>query len=147
MDFNQVNLGGTLTRDPELRHTQSGTAVTEVSIAINKRFTDGNGQKREEVTFVEVTFWGRTAENVAEYFRKGGQIFITGELKLDQWEDRNTGQKRSKLKVTGLGFQFLNKNEGAGGGGSDSMPRDEERGAPRGAPADTYDEDDDDIPF
>lgn len=157
MDFNKVILGGTLTRDPELRETRGGTAVCEVGIAINKRWTDQSGQRQEDTCFVDVTYFGRTAENVAKYFSKGGQILVEGELKLDTWEDRNSGQRRSKLKVNAFGFQFCNKNEGGGGGDYDQRRDDDDDGHDQrtqhkdDGPAQdraTYpDDDDDDIPF
>ena len=120
-NLNKVMLMGTLTRDPEVRYTPKGTAVAELGLAINRVFTAENGEKREETTFVDVTFWGRTAEIAAEYLKKGRPVFIEGRLQLDSWEDKQTGQKRNKLKVVGENMQFLGSRGGAGeegGGGS-----------------------------
>ena len=145
MDYNKVIIGGTLVRDPELRYTPGGTAVCEFGIAINERWTDRDGGKQERTTFADVTAFGRTAEVIAEYFRKGGQIMIEGKLQTDEWQDKNSGQKRSKLKVVANGFQFVNKNEGGGSAPRGDRPRDvkEEEKVPedRGA------FEDDDIPF
>lgn len=124
-NVNKVILIGNLTRDPEVRYLQSGTAVTEVGLAINRQWTDRNSNERkEETTFVDVTLWGRTAEIAGEYLSKGRQVYIEGRLQLDQWDDRETGKKRSKLKVVGETLQFLgSRGEGGGsGGGSGSKP-------------------------
>jgi single-strand DNA-binding protein len=105
--LNSVFLIGNVTRDTELRFTPKGTPVSEISIAVNRKWKDGNDQKREEVTFVDVTFWGRTAEIAAEYLKKGAPAFIEGRLALDTWEDRETGQRRQKLKVVCENLQLL----------------------------------------
>jgi single-strand DNA-binding protein len=105
--FNKVILLGNLTRDPEVRYTPKGSAVTDLGIAVNRQYTLENGEKREEVTFVDVTFWGRTAEVAGEYLKKGRPIFIEGRLQLDTWDDKQSGQKRSKLKVIGETMQML----------------------------------------
>lgn len=105
--FNKVILMGNLTRDPELRYTPKGTAVARLGIALNRIWTSETGEKKEEVTFVDVDVFGRTAENVAQYMRKGRQILIEGRLRLDQWDDKQTGQKRSKLSVVAETVQFL----------------------------------------
>ena len=111
--FNKVILVGNLTRDPELRYTPKGTAIAKVGLAVNRVWTSESGEKKEEVTFVDVDIFGRTAENVAQYMRKGRPILIEGRLRLDQWDDKQTGQKRSKLGVVGEVVQFL----GSPGGG------------------------------
>jgi single-strand DNA-binding protein len=117
--FNRVVLMGNLTRDPEVRYTTGGTAVTDVSLAINRYRTDKNTNQRiEETTFVEVTLWGRTAEIAGEYLGKGRPVLIEGRLQQDQWEDKETGQKRTKLKVVGESMQLLSGRDGGGGGGS-----------------------------
>src|SRR6476659_901845 len=116
-NLNKVLLMGNLTRDPEVRYTPKGTAVTELGIAVNRIYTGENGEKREEVTFVDVTVWGRTAENVGEYLKKGRPVFIEGRLQLDSWEDNQSGQKRNKLKVVADNVQFLGSRGGSGGGG------------------------------
>ena len=105
--FNKVILLGNLTRDPEVRYTPKGTAVTELGMAVNRVYTAENGEKREEMTFVDVTLWGRTAEIAGEYLKKGRPVFIEGRLQLDTWDDKQSGQKRSKLKVVGEGLQLL----------------------------------------
>ena len=115
--FNKVLLLGNLTRDPEVRYTPKGSAVADLGIAVNRQYTLDSGEKREEVTFVDVTFWGRTAEVAGEYLKKGRQVFIEGRLQLDTWDDKQSGQKRSKLKVIGEMMQMLGSRPGGGGGG------------------------------
>ncbi len=110
-NLNKVFLIGNLTRDPELRYTPSGTAVTDFGIAVNRRWTSRDGEKREETCFVDMQAWARTAEVISEYCRKGSPIFVEGRLRLETWEGRD-GQKRSKLRVVVDNFQFL----GAAGG-------------------------------
>ena len=106
--YNRVVLVGNLTRDPEVRYTTGGTAVTDVGMAINRYWTDRNtNERREETTFVDVTLWGRQAEVASEYLAKGRPVLIEGRLQMDQWEDSETGQKRSKLKVVGETMQLL----------------------------------------
>ncbi len=149
--FNKVILLGNLTRDPEVRYTPKGTAVTELGMAVNRVYTAENGEKREETTFVDVTLWGRTAEIAGEYLKKGRPVFIEGRLQLDTWDDKTSGQKRSKLKVVGEGLQLLGGRPGGGGsgGGGDeesstpsrsSKPAPPPKAAPSGA-------DEDEIPF
>jgi single-strand DNA-binding protein len=148
--FNKVILLGNLTRDPEVRYTPKGTAVTELGMAVNRVYTAENGEKREEATFVDVTLWGRTAEIAGEYLKKGRPVFIEGRLQLDTWDDKQSGQKRSKLKVVGEGLQLIGSRPGgAGGGGGDeegsgaprsSKPAPPPKAAPSGP-------DDDEIPF
>ncbi|HEY4952625.1 MAG TPA: single-stranded DNA-binding protein [Verrucomicrobiae bacterium] len=116
--FNKVILMGNLTRDPELRYTSKGTAIAKVGLAINRNWTSESGEKKEEVTFVDVDVFGRTAENVGQYMRKGRPILVEGRLKLDQWDDKQTGQKRSRLGVVAETVQFLGSAPGAGEGGS-----------------------------
>src|SRR6516225_8495755 len=99
MNLNRVLLIGNLTRDPELRHTPKGTAVAELGLAINRAWTDEQNVKREETTFVDITLWGRTAEIAQQYLHKGSPVFIEGRLQLDSWDDKQTGQKRSKLRI------------------------------------------------
>src|SRR5437764_1174164 len=116
-NLNKVLLLGNVTRDPEVRYTPKGSAVCDLGIAVNRAYTTDSGEKREEVTFVDVELWGRQAEVAAEYLKKGRPVFIEGRLKLDTWEDKQTGQKKSKLRVVGEGMQFLGSREGGGGGG------------------------------
>jgi single-strand DNA-binding protein len=156
--LNKVMLIGNLTRDPEVKYTPKGTAVAEIAIAINRNYTGADGQKKEEVTFIDVTLWERLAEIAGEYLKKGRPVFIEGRLQLDTWDDKATGQKRSRLRVRAEQMQLLGSREGGGGGGG-GAPRDEDEGggrpaqrpAPRPAqgkpkPAEA-DEEADDIPF
>src|SRR5689334_10177092 len=117
--YNKVLLLGNLTRDPEVRYTPKGSAVADLGIAVNRQYTLDTGEKREEVTFVDVTFWGRTAEIAGEYLKKGRSVFIEGRLQLDTWDDKQSGQKRSKLKVIGEMMQMLGSRPGGGGGGDE----------------------------
>ena len=117
--YNYVALLGNVTRDIQVKHTQGGTAVCEVGMAINEKYKDKQGNVVEKCTFVDVTLWGRTAEVAGEYLRKGAPVLISGKLQLDQWEDRESGQKRSKLKVVGEMLQLLGSRNGGGGGGGD----------------------------
>src|SRR3954463_4777476 len=112
--FNRVVLVGNLTRDPELRYIPSGTAVSDIGLAVNDRVKRGD-QWVDEVTFVDITLWGRTAEIANEYLSKGAPVLIEGRLKQDRWE--KDGQKHSKLKVTCDRMQMLGGRDGAGGGG------------------------------
>lgn len=105
--FNKVILAGNLTRDPELRYTPKGQAVARIGIAVNRRWKTETGETREEVTFVDVDVWGRQAEVISQYFKKGTPILVEGRLKLDTWEDKNTHQKQSKLRVVLESFSFL----------------------------------------
>ncbi len=115
--LNKVMLIGNLTRDPELRFTPKGTAVVDLGLAVNRRFTV-EGEQREEVAFLDITFWGRQAEVINQYMQKGNPMFVEGRLQMDSWQDKNTGQNRYKLKIVGENFQFLaGRSEGGGGGG------------------------------
>jgi single-strand DNA-binding protein len=115
--LNKVMIIGNLTRDPEIKYTPKGTAIADIGLAVNRNYTTESGEKREEVTFIDVTLWGRTAEIVGEYCKKGRPLFVEGRLQLDQWDDKQTGQKRSKLKVVGDNIQLLGGREGGGGQG------------------------------
>lgn len=156
-NLNKVMLMGNLTKDPEMRHTPKGLAVTDLSMAVNRTWKDEQGQKQEEVTFLEVTFYGRTAELAQQYLVKGRPVYIEARLRLDTWDDKETGKKRSKLKLVGENMQFLNSNTGSGGGGGGGTPQSGSRPAPQqqrsgppqgasAAPAEDYQEEDD-IPF
>ena len=146
--FNKVILLGNLTRDPEVRYTPKGSAVADLGVAVNRQYTLENGEKREEVTFVDVTFWGRTAEVAGEYLKKGRPVFIEGRLQLDTWDDKQSGQKRSRLKVVGETMQML----GSRGGASDTADegdrpaRSAKPTAPPKPPGPS-EPDDDEIPF
>jgi single-strand DNA-binding protein len=118
--YNKVILMGNLTRDPEVRSTSSGQTVTALGLATNRTYTVGGpgGEKREEVTFIDVDFWGKRGEVIAQYLKKGDPIFIEGRLSFRQWDDKE-GNKRSKLSVTGETFEFVGgkRERGAGGPG------------------------------
>src|SRR3954449_6719610 len=114
--FNRVILMGNLTRDPELRYIPSGTAVTDIGLAVNDRRKNANGEWVDETTFVDVTLWGRTAEVACEYLNKGSPLFIEGRLKLDTWE--KDGKKNYKLRVVCDRMQMIGTKGGGGGGGS-----------------------------
>ncbi len=156
-NLNKVMLIGNLTRDPELRHTPKGSAVADLGLAVNRRTQDGNGVWREEATFVDVTVWGTTAENAHKYLSKGRGVFVEGRLQLDSWDDKATGQKRTKLKVVGETLQFLPDGKGRGetangskgndGNANDSSSNgNADRPGASAAAAEDYD-DEDDIPF
>lgn len=113
-DLNEVRLIGRLTRDPELRAIPSGTSITNISLATSRKYKGQDGVLREETTFVDITCWGKTAETVAKYCKKGRQIFVGGRLKLDTWEDKTTSQKRSKLSVVAENVQFLDRRDDMG---------------------------------
>src|SRR3954469_17305290 len=145
--FNRVILVGNLTRDPELRYIPSGTAVTDIGLAVNNKHKNQAGEWVEETTFVDITLWARLAEIASEYLTKGSSVLIEGRLKLDTWE--KDGKKNSKLRVVGERMQMLGGKGGGGGGGGGGRGtgrRDEGGGAPvhddseAGPP-------DDDIPF
>jgi single-strand DNA-binding protein len=151
-NLNRVLLIGNLTRDPEIRYTPKGTAVAEIGIAVNRVFSGEDGEKREEVTFVDVTLWSRLAELAEQYLKKGRSVFIEGRLQLDSWDDKQTGQKRSRLRVIAENLQFLGaRSEGElGGAGGAPAPR---RSGPAPAPRPNpprdpdLDTEPDDIPF
>ncbi|MBI2517404.1 MAG: single-stranded DNA-binding protein [Opitutae bacterium] len=119
-NLNKVMLIGNLTRDPELRVTPKGTAICTFSLAVNRKFRDESGADREEVTYVDIEAWGKAGENISKYCTKGRPLFVEGRLRLDQWEDKNTKEKRSRMKVVCENFQFLGSGRGDGapaGGG------------------------------
>ena len=132
-NFNKVILAGNLTRDPELRYTPKGTAVAKIGMAINRTWKNETGESKEEVTFVDVEAWGRQAEVIAQYMKKGRPFLVEGRLKLDQWEDKTTHQKVSKLKVVLESFSFIDSKGGGGDGGG--VPSEAPRSRPATAPA------------
>ena len=140
--FNKVILMGNLTRDVEIRHTGSNTAVGNFGLAVNRRYKTQAGEQREEVTFVDCEAWGRTAETMSQYLSKGRPVMIEGRLKLDQWDDKSGGGKRSKLSVVVENFQFVDSGQGQGDGGNSGGNGYARAGAGSGA-----DIDHDDIPF
>jgi len=147
--FNKVILLGNLTRDVELRYTPSGSAVADIGLAVNRTWFDKQtNQKQEDVTFVDVTLWGRTAEVANEYLAKGRSVLIEGRLQLDQWQDKQSGQNRQKLKVIGESLTLLQN----GGGGNQQSGG--QRGQQQESSAGVYDADgpayespDDGVPF
>ena len=147
--FNKVILLGNLTRDPEVRYTPKGSAVCDLGIAVNRSYTLDSGEKREEVTFVDVVLWSRLAEIAGEYLKKGRPVFIEGRLQLDTWDDKQSGQKRSKLRVIGETMQLLGGRPPGAGGGSESSDEGRSRSKTTPPPkAPTANEpDDDEIPF
>lgn len=130
--FNKVILVGNLTRDPELRSLPSGNSVARISLAVNRRYTGKDGDVKEEVTYVDVDVFGKQAETIAKYCTKGRALLVEGRLRLDQWDDKNTGEKRSRLGVVLENFTFLGSRGDAPAGTQDyedaSVP-------PRRAPA------------
>ncbi len=148
-NFNKVLLMGNLTRDPEIRYPSGGGsgggagggpgggrdgggAVCKFGLAVNRQWRNQAGEKQEETCFVDVVVFGRQAENVNEYLRKGRAAFVEGRLHLNQWEDRESGQKRSKLEVVAENVQFLGSRDGGGGGATGGPPARREESAPRG---------------
>jgi single-strand DNA-binding protein len=117
-NLNKVMIIGNVTRDPEVKYTPKGSAVTDLGIAVNRTYKVGE-ERKEEVTYVDVTLWGRLAEIAGEYCRKGKPVYIEGRLQLDSWEDKATGQKRSKLRVVGEEMQLLGPKMGGSSGGGD----------------------------
>lgn len=107
MNYNKVILGGNLTRDPEIKFLASGSAVCAFGLAVNRTWKTETGEKKEEVTFVDVTAFGKTAETISQYCKKGSNLFVEGRLRLEQWNDKTTGQKRTKMSVVVENFQFV----------------------------------------
>lgn len=156
--FNKVILMGNLTRDPESRVTPGGLTICKLSIAVNRVYSTQDGERKEEVTFVDCDAFGRQAETISKFMTKGRGIMIEGRLRLDQWEDQQSGQKRSKLGVVVENFQFVggrgDEAGGSSGGGSDyedrSPPSRPQHAAPqRSAPPPPPQNNnfDDDVPF
>ena len=155
-NFNKVILAGNLTRDPELRYTPKGMAICKFGLALNRTWTTETGEKKEEVTFVDVDAFGRQAEVIAQFMKKGRPFLVEGRLKLEQWDDKQSGQKRSRLGVVLEGFSFLDSKQGEGSGipsAPSEAPR--SRPAPPSAPApansapaeDSGPPNEDDVPF
>ena len=135
-DMNKVFLAGRLTRDPELRYIQSGTALCKLGLAVSRKFRTKDGEQREETLFINVTCWAKTAEYVGENYHKGRPVFIEGRLKSDEWEDKNTGQKRTSIEVTADRVQALDWEDRGSAPAQKPAPRDIEEPVPE-----------DDIPF
>ena len=150
-NLNKVMLIGNLTRDPELRVTPKGTAICQFSLAVNRKFKDESGGEREEVTYVDIEAWGKSGENISKYCTKGRPLFVEGRLRLDQWEDKTTKEKRSRMKVVLENFQVLGGGRAEGGAGEGGEAR---AYAPRAgaapkpaAPAAPQENLDEDVPF
>lgn len=123
-NLNKVILAGNLTRDPEVRYTPGGSAICQMGMAINRRYTTRDGQEQEETCFVDIEVWGRQAESCRDYLRKGSPVLIEGRLRYDSWDDRETGKKRSRITVTAERVQFLGSPAGGGQYGGDGGGRD-----------------------
>jgi single-strand DNA-binding protein len=127
--FNRVILMGNLTRDPEVRFTQGGMGICTFSLAVNERFKGSDGEYQDRATFVEVTMFGKRGEAFGKFHRKGAAAFIEGKLRLDQWDDKETGAKRSKLFVVADSFEFVNgadkKEKSPQGGAQDDYSGDD----------------------
>lgn len=117
-NFNKVILAGNLSRDIDLRYTPKGSAVCESALAVNHSWKTDDGKSMDECSFIDFTVFGRRAEVLAQYVKKGKQLLIEGRLKQESWTDKQSGQKRSKLKVVVENFQFLSPSDKAGSGGS-----------------------------
>jgi len=154
-NYNRVLLMGNITRDIELKYTQTNQAVATVGLAVNRKYKGADGQLKEDVTFVDCDAWGKTAEMISQYFAKGRPIFIEGRLRLDTWKDKQDGSNRSKLKVVIENFQFVDSKPGGGAtNGAPGASRPAPQGRPAGAPAAAAGEappyepiEEDDIPF
>ncbi|HUZ07592.1 MAG TPA: single-stranded DNA-binding protein [Candidatus Paceibacterota bacterium] len=150
-NFNKVILAGNLTRDPELRYTPKGMAIAKVGLAINRKWKSETGEMKEEATFVDVDAFGKTAETIGQYLKKGRPILIEGRLRYQTWDDKQSGQKKSKLGVVMETFQFLDSGGSRGEGGeAAAAPR--SRPSAANAPASEPAEGDappehDDVPF
>lgn len=143
-NLNKVLLLGNVTRDPEVRYTPKGSAVCDLGVAVNRGYTTDSGEKREEVTFVDVTLWGRTAEVASEYLKKGRPVFIEGRLQMDTWDDKQTGQKRTRLRVVAENMQLLG---GRPPGGAADAAGERQQTAEPPKPSAAAEPDEDEIPF
>lgn len=152
--FSKAIVAGNVTRDPELRSTASGTQVCSFSIAVNRSYKDGSGNQQEQVSFIECVAWGRSGEIIAQYIRKGSGLLVSGRLEQRSWEDKNTGQRRSRTEIVVEDFSFMNSGNGGGGGSTSSRADTADTSASDGVddiiPDDDIPEDQinlDDIPF
>jgi single-strand DNA-binding protein len=151
-NFNKVILAGNLTRDPELKYTSKGLAIAKIGLAINRSWKNETGEAKDEVTFVDVDAFGKQAETIGQYLKKGRPILVEGRLRLDQWDDKQTGQKRSRLGVVLENFQFLDSGNRTEGGVE--TPRARPAAAPVAAAApsttpevEAHEPEQDDVPF
>ena len=132
-NYNKVLLMGNLTRDVELKYTPSNMAVANFGLAVNRKYKAGDGEMKEETTFVDCEAWAGTAENLSKWFSKGKPIFIEGRLKFEQWQDKE-GNNRSRLRVVAENFQFVDSKGGGAGGASAPASEGGYTDAPRRAP-------------
>ncbi len=142
ISYNHVCVAGYLSRDVELRFTPKGSAVAAIGLAVNHRWKGEDGTEHEEVSFFDCVAWGRTAEVMGEYLKKGKPVLIDGRLKQESWEDKQSGKKRYAVKIVINSFQFL---ESAPGGPEDDRARTRKTAAP--AATDDPPPEDDDVPF
>ena len=150
--FNKVIIAGNLTRDPELRYTPKGTAIAKITLAVNRTWKTETGESKEEVSFIDVDAFGRQAEVIGQYMKKGRPLLVEGRLKQDTWEDKNTHQKQSKIKVVLEGFTFIDSNRTDGGEGGSAPPPSAARPRPATTPPaegepDVPPHESDDVPF
>jgi single-strand DNA-binding protein len=148
-NFNKVILAGNLTRDPEMKYTSKGTAVVSFGMAINRKWKTETGETKEEVTFVDIDAFARQAEVISQYFKKGRPILVEGRLKFDQWEDKNTHQKQSKLRVVLETFSFIDSNRSDGSTATRTAAAPAAAPVAAGAPAEPEGApaEEDDVPF
>jgi single-strand DNA-binding protein len=149
-NFNKVILAGNLTRDPEVRYTPKGMAIAKFGLAVNRTWKNEAGETKEEVTFVDIDAFGRQAEVISQYLKKGRPILVEGRLRLDQWDDKQTGQKRSRLGVVLEAFQFLDSGRGDGAGSRQASASSAAPSAPPPAEAPEPEgpaPEEDDVPF
>jgi single-strand DNA-binding protein len=147
--YNKVILVGNLTRDPELRYTPKGVAIAKIGLAVNRTWRTETGETKEEVTFIDIDAFSKQAETIAQYMKKGSPMLVEGRLRLDQWDDKQTGQKRSKLGVVLEGFQFLGSGNRAEGGAPAARPAPAPAAAPEAPSAAAAEPgpEEDDVPF
>lgn len=138
--LNKCFLIGNCTRDPEVRYTPKGTPVAEIGLAVNRNYKTEDGQNREEVTFVDVVCWNKQATVAGQYLQKGQPVFIEGRFQLDSWEDKQTGQKRSRLRVVADNLQLLGSRDKPQRANTPSS-------APTGTSKPNYNEEPDDTPY
>jgi single-strand DNA-binding protein len=146
-NFNKVILAGNLTRDPELRYTPKGLAIAKIGLAINRTWRSEAGEQKEEVTFVDVDAFGKQAETIGQYLKKGRPILIEGRLRLDTWEDKQTQQKRSRLGVVLENFQFLDSGNRGEAGSEGGRAKPVAAKPPEPAEGDAAGTEQDDVPF
>jgi len=158
INLNKVLLAGNLTRNPELRHTSNNFAVTDLRLAVNRKYKASNGENQEEVCYVSIVVWGKQAENCEKYLSKGSSVFVEGRLQYDEWEDKEKGQKVNRLRVVAERVQFLGSSDKSSGSSGrtvieDDVPSDSDSGgksARRESDADSGKDnsgDDEDLPF